>query len=69
MISYVVLNADSHEEFSTLRPQTEYYFSVVRIPAAYLGAPMFKYSMESNHTDCYYCSFSLFFQADAVIVP
>jgi hypothetical protein len=34
MISYIVHNADSHGEFSSLRPQTEYYFAVVSIPAS-----------------------------------
>jgi hypothetical protein len=69
MISYIVLNADSYGEFSTLRPETKYYCSVVSIPSSYLGGPRFEFSMEGNHTDYYYCSFPSFFQANDVIVP
>jgi hypothetical protein len=48
--SYVAPSTDSHGEFSSLRPQTEYYCSVVSIPASYLGDPGFEFSMERNHT-------------------
>jgi hypothetical protein len=48
--SYVVLNANNHGEFSSLRPQIECYCSVVSIPSSYLGGPRFEFSMESNHT-------------------
>jgi hypothetical protein len=37
-------------KLSALRPQTEYYCSVVIIPGYYLGGPRFEFSMESNHT-------------------
>jgi hypothetical protein len=47
MISYIVLNADGHGEFSTLSPLT----SVVSIPGSYLGSPRFEFSIECNHTD------------------
>jgi hypothetical protein len=69
MISYIAFNADGHREFSTSWPQNEYYCSVVSIPASYLGGPRFEFSMESNHTDYYYCSIPQFFQTNAEIVP
>jgi hypothetical protein len=65
MISYILLKADSHGKFSTLKPQTEL---VVSIPASYLGGPRFEFSMESNN-NVYYYSYTQFFQANAVIVP
>jgi hypothetical protein len=68
---YVVLNADSHGEFSMLRPQIEYYSSMVSIPTSYLGDPRCEFSMKINHTYYYYYyySFPQFFQANAVRVP
>jgi hypothetical protein len=47
---HVVLNADSCAEFSTLRPQTEYYCSAVSIRASYLSGPRFEFSTERNDT-------------------
>jgi hypothetical protein len=67
--SYSVLNAESRAEFSTLRPQTEYYSSVVSIPVAYMGGPRFEFSMASKHicTDYHYCSFPVLPGCDSTL--
>jgi hypothetical protein len=56
------------QSWSSLRPQIEYYCSVVSIPVSPLGRPKFELSMESK-LYYYYCSFPQFLQANAVIVP